>query len=331
MSIFSLLDWLKKPLISFTLRVLVSLLLVALLFNIARLDELPAIVAQISPVYIAIFLLLYFTGMLFVTLRWRYLLQLWGLEFGFGLLFRWLATALFLNNFLPGGLGGDAYRLYAGSRDSGKIQSVAAVIFYERVLSYSSLVALGMFSLILRADFSGDALFWFLLGGISFGVLFFFALIFFPQITTRLVSYIARFSSSWKFDLHSWLISFQFQARAPVHLAVIAIYSFAIQFLDVFSYYLIAQALHLPVRLGDLFLFVPLLYLATLLPFSLNGIGIRETVFVFFAATWGISPAAAVAFSLTVFTLALCGSLVGGALYWLDKPPHTTPTVDSAH
>jgi hypothetical protein len=70
----------------------------------------------------------------------------------------------------------------------------------------------------------------------------------------------------------------------------------------------------------DLLLFVPLLYLAILLPLSFNGIGIRESVFVMFASSWGIASADAVAFSLTVFALNLAGSLVGGIIYWFDRP-----------
>ena len=79
-------------------------------------------------------------------------------------------------------------------------------------------------------------------------------------------------------------------------------------------------AIQLPVKFSDLLLFVPLLYLAILLPLSVNGIGIRESVFVLFAASWGITSADAVAFSLTVFALNLAGSLIGGVIYWFDRP-----------
>jgi hypothetical protein len=102
-------------------------------------------------------------------------------------------------------------------------------------------------------------------------------------------------------------------------LAGILFVSFLIQFLDILGFWLIASALHISVHLSDLFLFVPLLYLVILLPISVNGIGIRETVFVMFSARWGISSANAVAFSLTVFALNLAGSLIGGPLYWMDR------------
>ena len=96
--------------------------------------------------------------------------------------------------------------------------------------------------------------------------------------------------------------------------------SFLMQFSDMLSFRVVSAAVQLPVKLTDLMLFVPLLYLAILLPFSFNGIGIRESVFVLFSSMWGITSADAVAFSLTVFALNLAGSLIGGIIYWFDRP-----------
>jgi hypothetical protein len=122
-----------------------------------------------------------------------------------------------------------------------------------------------------------------------------------------------------RLGLKKWLDSFRFRVHHPSMLAGVFVISFLIQFVDVFMFWLIGQAIWLPVRVSDLLLFVPLLYLAVLIPVSFNGIGIRETVFIFFASRWGISQADAVGFSLTVFTLGLVGSLLGGLLYWISR------------
>jgi glycosyltransferase 2 family protein len=82
---------------------------------------------------------LYFSSVFFTSVRWKVLLRTWDIEARLGTLFRYIMTGLFMNNFLPGSLGGDAYRLYSGGRDAGRLDTVAATIFYERVLSYGSL------------------------------------------------------------------------------------------------------------------------------------------------------------------------------------------------
>jgi len=102
-------------------------------------------------------------------------------------------------------------------------------------------------------------------------------------------------------------------------LAWVFLLSCIIQFMDVYIFRVVASSIQLPVKLTDLLLFVPLLYLAILIPLSFNGIGIRESIFIVFASSWGITSANAVAFSLTVFALNLAGSMAGGVIYWFDR------------
>jgi len=312
-------DFLKKPYVSLVFRVVVSGLLLFFLLRLAVLEKIADVFSRVSLAYLALYFTFYFLGVVLMAIRWRYLLKAWDIRQDFGVLFRWIMTGLFINNFLPGGLGGDAFRLYSGSQDTGRTEDMAATIFYERVLSYGSLVILGLISLTQRADFSGDRLFWLLLGGIFLALTGVFALLSFPGFRERIARLMERHPRLQKRGLKKWLDSFRFRVHHPPMLVGVFVISFLIQFMDVIMFWLIGQAIWLPVNVSDLLLFVPLLYLAVLIPVSVNGIGIRETVFVFFASRWGISQADAVGFSLTVFTLGLVGSLVGGPIYWFSR------------
>jgi len=309
----------RKPAVLYILRFLVSGMLLFFLYRLSAFEKISTVFSRIDPLYLIGFFILYFLGVSILSLRWKYLLAVWGLQHNYADLLRWNLTGIFLNNFFPGGLGGDAYRLYSASRGTGKVEDVTATIFYERMLSYTSLVTLGLISLTIRADYSEDRWFWLLLGSIFFGLVVIFFLLTVQSFGDLISRISERFRLLQKVRLHSWFDSFRFKVRQPGTLIIVIVFSFLIQSLDVLSFYLVAQAIHLPVRLGDLFLFVPLLYLAILLPLSINGIGVRETVFVFFASWWGVSQLDAVAFSITVFTLNVAGSLVGGPIYWVDK------------
>jgi hypothetical protein len=312
-------NFVRKPAISLALRVIVSLLLLAYLARISAFEGIAQAFSRIQPVYLLGFYLLYFLSVSLQSLRWKYLLRGWDVPRPFSVLFRSIMTGLFLNNFLPGGLGGDVYRIYAGGRDTGKIESIAATIFYERILGYSSLVILGLITLTIRSDFARDGLFWILLCAVLFGLIVLSALSSIPGVERFVQRLGERSLLVRRLRLIDWLRSFRFRRLHPGLLAGVFLGSFLIQFIDVLSFFLVATAIQLPVKLTDLLLFVPLLYLAILLPISLNGIGVRETIFVMFSTLWGISSADAVAFSLTVFALSLSGSLVGGIFYWFDR------------
>jgi glycosyltransferase 2 family protein len=313
-------NFLKKPAVSLALRVTVSALLLAYLIRLSAFTEIARAFSRINPLYLLGFFALYFASVFLTAVRWRILLRTWDIEARLGTLFRYIMTGLFMNNFLPGSLGGDAYRLYSGGRDTGKLEAVAATIFYERVLSYASLVTLGLVALSIRADLASDLTFWLLLGGVFLALTGLTAVSTLPAFGTWAENFVSRFPFAEKLRLKDWVHSFRFKVRHPALLLGVFLLSFLIQFMDIFAFRLVGAAIQLPVRLSDLLLFVPLLYLAILLPLSVNGIGIRESVFVLFAASWGITSADAVAFSLTVFALNLAGSLVGGVIYWFDRP-----------
>jgi glycosyltransferase 2 family protein len=311
--------FMEKPYASIIFRLLISGILLFFLFRLSILENISTVFQRIDSTYLLVYYLLYMIGISLQVLRWKYLLNAWGIRQGFGILLRWTLTGLFLNNFLPGGVGGDAFRLYAGSRTTGRLQDFAATIFYERILSYTSLVILGMGSLVIRANYSKDLLFWLLLGLIFLCLVGVIAVLTLSGIATLVTKMLDRYPLMQKLQLKNWLESFRFKVDHPFMLVNVFLISLVLQFTEVFLFRFVASALKIPVQLSDLFLFVPLLYLAVLLPFSINGIGIREAVFVFFASPWGVSQAEAVAFSLTVFTLTLAGSLIGGPVYWIDR------------
>lgn len=319
-SLSRLWGFLKKPAVSLALRVTVSALLLAYLIRLSAFTEIARAFSRINPLYLLGFFALYFSSVFLTSVRWRILLRTWDIEARLVTLLRYILTGLFMNNFLPGSLGGDAYRLYSGGRDTGKLDAVAATIFYERVLSYASLVTLGLVALSIRADPASDLTFWLLLGGVFLALTGLTAVSTLPAFGRWAENFVSRFPFAEKLRLKDWVHSFRFKVRHPGLLGVVFLLSFLIQFMDIFAFRLVGAAIQLPVRISDLLLFVPLLYLAILLPLSVNGIGIRESVFVLFAASWGITSADAVAFSLTVFALNLAGSLVGGIIYWFDRP-----------
>ncbi len=312
-------EFLRKPAVSLSLRIVVSGLLLAYLIRLSAFTELTRAFSRISLPYLLAFFLLYFFSVSLQAVRWKVLLKAWDLTQTFGILLRRLLIGLFFNNFLPGSLGGDAFRLYSGGRDTGKVEAVAATIFYERVLSYGSLVTLGLLVLSFRFDLARDWVFWLLLGGVFVALISITTVSTLPAFGRWVENFVARFPLAEKLRLKDWVHSFRFKVNHPVMLGAVFLISFIIQLADILSFWVVGVAIQLPVKFTDLLLFVPLLYLAILLPLSFNGIGIRESVFVIFAASWGITSADAVAFSLTVFALNLAGSLVGGIIYWFDR------------
>ncbi|NQT37216.1 MAG: flippase-like domain-containing protein, partial [Planctomycetes bacterium] len=79
--------------------------------------------------------------------------------------------------------------------------------------------------------------------------------------------------------------------------------------------YLVGLSLGLNVPLGYYFVSVPIIWLLTMLPIAINGIGVREGGFVLFFTAAGASTADALLLSFLTFAQLLLIGLFGGVLY----------------
>ncbi len=84
-------------------------------------------------------------------------------------------------------------------------------------------------------------------------------------------------------------------------------------------YYLIGRAMGFTIPYSAYFLIVPVAIVVMMLPLSINGIGIREGVFVLLLSTFGATSAESVAFAWTEHGLTLCYGIVGGIVFLLRK------------
>jgi glycosyltransferase 2 family protein len=77
----------------------------------------------------------------------------------------------------------------------------------------------------------------------------------------------------------------------------------------------LARSIGLNVPFAYTCVFVPMLTLLTLLPISVNGMGVREAGVVLFLAPLGIDAASAVTLAFLLFAVGAAGGLLGGLVY----------------
>jgi uncharacterized membrane protein YbhN (UPF0104 family) len=109
--------------------------------------------------------------------------------------------------------------------------------------------------------------------------------------------------------------------HAPHALAEATLLSVVIQVANVVVVWMIGVALHADVPFGYYFVFVPMVSLLTLLPVSLNGIGVREGGVVLFLTPLGIDPTIATTLAFLWFLTFSAISLLGGVVYLCGAYP----------
>ncbi len=76
--------------------------------------------------------------------KWGFALRLHDRVFRHGFLLKVCCIAYFFNNFLPSGIGGDAYRVYRTLSETGEKSTAISAVLVERLVGFSAMLALGV-------------------------------------------------------------------------------------------------------------------------------------------------------------------------------------------
>ncbi len=208
----------------------------------------------------------------------------------------------YFNNLLPTSIGGDAARIILLSR-SGLSKSEGAVyVVTERILGAAALVLLALLGTLIFPTASEIRLAVLGLAAIS--------------ALTALLCLIARRRLA---SLAARDSRFRSAAGAavdlldrPTSLALGLLASLAFQLASIALSYLTALALGIDLSFSACVALVPLVWLITLLPVSIGGIGLREASFALLLGTAGISTEESLLVSLGTYAALLFSGAVGG-------------------
>lgn len=301
----------------FFLKLAVSSLLLYWIFSHMNLAQVKIILNRISIHYILLFLLAFISLTMLNGWRWKIMSDAYQIPMSHWFSQKWSFIALFFNNVLPAGIGGDGFRVYASIRQNGKIAKSFAVVFYDRAISFLTLNLMGFIVLFFLFDFKNNL--W-LYGIFSISTILFIVLFFIPQLAF-LMKFIEKI---FPFGFVKKIFFRMNEAKLQKeHIrAVLASFALAIvlQLLMIYAHFVVSSALQLSVSFAHLVVFVPLYFLAVVFsPFTVNGIGIREIVFKVFLTQIGMLQEEAILFALIFFTWELILSLSGGVLYLLNR------------
>jgi uncharacterized membrane protein YbhN (UPF0104 family) len=261
--------------------------------------------------------------------RWKKLLEARGIRESLGWLNRAYLTAYTAGQVLPSAVGGDAYRIFETSRrHPGRLGDVSAIILLERALggvATLTLAAIGFALAIGRYDV-GPYL-WiegaFVFGTIVLGVLFF------SRSARRVLRWFVPLLRRLRLErplraLYEGVHVFRGHLRLMVWISLLTL---AVQAVRVLAIWMAGRAVGVELSPRPYYVMGPLLFLVLLIPFTVNGIAVREAFFVSFLGQLGVEKEAALATGFLFFVvtvgLALPGAIILAIenLRGVSKPP----------
>ena len=298
------------------LRFVVSFGLMGFILYLFR-EQLPAVfndLKSVQPFYFAMAVVIFFSSIIAVAFRLRYVVQVHGTKLSVGAAYYVNLIALFFNNVLPSSIGGEMMKAYYLYKNSNGTVSVFSAVVVDRLF--------GLITMLL----------------ISISTIFFFDS---AQGSHKIMGSIVMLSATTItlaiFVFNKRIVDTLCQLHIPLLPAIFiekireiyrAMYEYrehkgifgrciALTLLGQTAYilanYLLARSLGIEIPLPFFFFFVPILLLMGVTP-SVNGIGVREATFLFYLTEFTTSEKALALALLTTFFMILVG-LISGVIY----------------
>jgi uncharacterized protein (TIRG00374 family) len=306
-------ETLKK--LTTVLRIVVGIGLIVFLLWRFDINQLFAKISGINVVYLVYGLIPYFFFVIVSAWRWQVLLDYKKFQIPFGRTTIIYFIALFFNNLLPTTIGGDGIRvLYSmGKRKADSL----AVVLTDRILGFIGLFIFALIAVLyLWIEKRQTEFLLYMSGGLV--VLIIVTYILFSERAYRRISPVARKIKIFKLGerlshLHDSFTDFG-KAWGPITLCTV--HSIIIQALLAIGPFLVLRALgNYEIGILPFFIYLPIINVVSMIPISLNGIGVRESFFVLLFSRVGLSGETALAVSIISFLLIFLWSILGGIFF----------------
>jgi uncharacterized membrane protein YbhN (UPF0104 family) len=298
-----------KPL----LRTAVGVGIIALLVVRSDLDAIGDALADANPVSIGLAFVLMMALLAVSALRWAVFLRSLGVELSVGPTMRLTFVGAFFNAFLPTGIGGDAYKAMRVRATGVPLSKTLASVMLDRIVGIVSLAAIGLAAGVTR-----------LLAGDSGPVVPIAALASLGILAAAglLIGFGEKFVGSGRVTWFGLRARLQRTARAlteagthPHSVRWGIAGGLSAQVLGIAAHVALARALALSVSLSALILGVVVATVAATAPITINGLGVREGVWVWVLGVYGVGGSESLAYALLVLAMSLGSSAVGGLVY----------------
>ncbi len=314
----------KNKFFEFSIKVIISISLIFYLLNKIGFERLREVFVEVNVWWLIGALIFVTISNLLGVFQWRLLLKSSGIEISYFRAFTYYYNGLFFNNFLISYMGGDIFRIYDISKHSGKNSTAISTVFLDRFMGLLAMSILAMIFGIVSVKIINST--YILIPVSGFFIFLLFVVLFF---------YFKEFAKMFQAATEKLLPKIVFQKLREVYNGInyfknhrkliffLLFISLLIQSLRISTHYAGALALNANgqanISIWYFFIFVPIIFIISLLPITIGGIGVRESMGVLFFGYVGISGNLAFSIEFLAYVIGIFASLPGGMAFLLRR------------
>lgn len=263
--------------------------------------------------------------------RWHLLLSAFHAQMKLKRTAQLTMIGLFGNCFLPGAMSGDVLKLYYATKELPHAKpTVIMSVVMDRLLGFVAMFLVSTLLIISRWEGLTSNVY------SRYAVYVYFVVFGLSLLAIGLGSW-SRAAKwlpfkdrlPWQKSLKEAGEAYRFFLKHPVCFWGGLLISAVAHFGLMGTFYFVSIALRMDLNFWDLAAGLPLVALATIIPATPNGLGVREVAFKHFLAFTGMTEEGRVAISLVGFFVILAWNLFGGIFYLWFRSHDSTPSSDN--
>ena len=267
----------QKKLANVILRIGLSITLMVFLLRLIDRQDFMQLFTRMNAGLFIVGASLYLLAVILSAFRWQLVLRADGVNVRFRHLVEINLVGMMFTNFLPTAVGGDVARVYEYSQQSDQNTQAVSTVLVDRMFGLISMVVMAVIALAVGFQYAGQPIVLIVVAAIVI-VIAIFWILFFNKDFVRKFLWVFKLPLLGRFEaqartMYQSINSLRSQKGLVISTIIV---STILQGIEVISVLFIARALNIGIAAVYFFIFLPLIWLVTMVPLSLNGLGIRE-------------------------------------------------------
>lgn len=298
-------------------KLIVTLTLLAILFSLVDFDLILRLMPRINVWLFFLSFVILCSRNFFAAWRWQTLLQSGNYNFSIWSLTIYYFISYFCGFLLPTVVGGDIVRgYYLYNSGVGKDEAASSVLV-ERILGISAVMGLALVGILFGFRFVESNSIKILVIIINIVGLVSISLVYYRRAS--LIQYLSTISNSrlsFLFDLIQSCSTYQ---KKPYLLVRGFLLSILFQLAGIISIYLLGLSIGAGTPFIYFLILMPIVWLISMIPISLNGLGLREGTFLILFVSIGMTREMAITISGLSLILMIFQGILGGLFFLADQ------------
>ncbi len=292
--------------LSSVLKVVFTLALVVFIYSQIELATVYRKISSIEISSLFVMVLLYFTSQLVNSFKWRLFLLEAGISVSYLAVFKAFFLGMFVNTFGIGTIGGDLARAMAIPCQKGFRTVCIATVLADRILGLITLLFIGAISLIIvHPEYVPDLL-------VHALILLVCVLAVFWIVGPKLLLRCVPKGFKYRERLERVLSAFP---KRPLVLLYITLVSIVFHSIQITLAVKIFESIKAPISFALAFSSIPFINIASSLPLTINGLGVREAVGIYILQPAGVLNETTVVFAaLWLLVVSFVSGVIGACV-----------------